>query len=57
MRTTGPTVSAEGATAELLDILTLLERPARTIPENQDEEEDDKVEEEEVREGFIASRL
>jgi len=50
-------VSAEGATAELLDILTLLERPARTIPENQDEEEDDKVEEEEVREGFIASRL
>lgn len=57
MRTTGPAVSEEGAAAELLDILTLLERPARTIPENQDEEEDDKVEEEEVREGFIASRL
>lgn len=57
MRTTGPAVSEEGAAAELLDILTLLERPTRTIPENQDEEEDDKVEEEEVREGFIASRL
>lgn len=57
MRTTGPAVSEEGAAAELLDILTLLERPARTIPENQDEEDDDKVEEE-VREGFIAlSRL
>ena len=50
-------MSEEGAAAELLDILTLLERPTRTIPENQDEEDDDKVEEE-VREGFIAlSRL
>ena len=50
------------ATAELLDILKLAdlsERPARTIPENQevaDEEEDDNEDKAEG-EGFIALSL
>lgn len=53
LRTTGPPVSVEAATAEeFVDIFKLLERPGRTIPKNQDEEEE---EEEEVREGFIGA--